>query len=119
MLHTDGIESVRLVLRKHCKLAKVLGNMLNNSNCYEVVAKVDYGLVCIRPVGDVYSNNEAMVVKLLDYINKDNKTFMVHCCIKGKNIIRISIAHPLFNDEDIDWVVDHLTKSYYEFNLTI
>lgn len=95
VIRNFGVEGIREKIRLHLELAQWLANEIRESNDFELLAPVDFSLVCFRylPSGitDEAKINE-INEQLLQTLNASGKLYMTHTKLNGKYTLRMVIA---------------------------
>jgi aromatic-L-amino-acid decarboxylase len=90
-----GIEGLQNRIREHIRLAKMFAGWIQQSNEFELIAPVEFGVVCFRVVPKKLKSQEeinSFNEKLLKKINESGKLFLSHTKLIGKYVIRICIS---------------------------
>lgn len=101
-LRAFGIDGLRSTLRRHMILAKYLAGRLSGSALFEVPVATQFGLVCFRLREGGDEDNKAFLEK----VNASKKAFMVHAMWNERVILRVSLAYPRLEFEDLDKLFD-------------
>lgn len=98
VLRLYGIENLQAHIRRHCAFAKQFEELCRKDDRFEIVQKVQMGLVCFRVKG---SNelNEA----LLKRINGRGKIHMVPSKIGDVYFLRMAVCSRFTNSEDMEY----------------
>ena len=95
VIRNFGVEGIRQKIRLHLELAQWLANIIRQSDDFELLAPVDFSLVCFRylPSGitDEVKINE-INEQLLQTLNASGKLYMTHTKLNGKYTLRMVIA---------------------------
>lgn len=95
VIRNFGVEGIREKVRLHLDLAQWLANEIRQSADFELLAPVDFSLVCFRylPSGitDEAKINE-INEQLLQTLNASGKLYMTHTKLNGKYTLRMVIA---------------------------
>lgn len=95
VIRNFGVEGIRQKVRLHLELAQWLASEIRQSADFELLAPVDFSLVCFRylPSGitDEASINE-INEQLLQTLNAGGKLYMTHTKLNGKYTLRMVIA---------------------------
>ena len=95
VIRNFGVEGIRQKIRLHLELAQWLAYEIRQSNDFELLAPVDFSLVCFRylPSGitDEAKINE-INERLLQTLNASGKLYMTHTKLNGKYTLRMVIA---------------------------
>ncbi len=90
-----GVDGIRNRIREHIRLAKMFADWIDNSDIFERLAPVHFGVVCFRAVPkNISDENELNELNenLLNKINASGKLFLSHTVLNNKYSIRISIS---------------------------
>jgi aromatic-L-amino-acid decarboxylase len=104
VLRSYGVEGLQSMVREHIRLAQNLKWWIEEDERFEIMAPVDFSLVCFRLNPKNMSENELTEQnkKLLDSVNKTGKTFLTHTTLKGKYVIRFCIAQRTTKEEHVE-----------------
>ncbi len=109
-----GQEGLIERIREHCRLTKLLASWIEKSDNWELLAPVNFALVCFRAcpenVGDLNAFNE----DLMNSINASGEAYISHTKLNGKFTLRLSIGSIRVEEKHIENVWNLLNK-----NLTI
>ena len=88
-----GVEGLQNMIREHIRLAQSFKGWVEKKKNFELMAPVSVSLVCFRlndgrPEDDLNALNK----KLLDSLNQTGKVFLTHTTLRGKYVLRLSIA---------------------------
>lgn len=95
VLRAYGAEGLREILRGHCALAKEFEAWVRADDRFEVVAPVEFGLVCFRLRPRPAESPEATDQRnreLLDRVNADGRVFLTHTALNGRITLRMAIG---------------------------
>jgi hypothetical protein len=93
-----GVEGLRAYIREHCRLAKVFESYVLKDDRFEIMNKVQLGLVCFRLKGSNTLNQ-----KLLSTINASGKIHMVPASLNDKYVIRFCVCRETAKDADMEY----------------
>ena len=92
VLRNFGVKGLQQKLRSHMELAQSLESWINENEDFEILAPVNFNLVCFR-YHPKHINDEETLTKLntqlLNAINQTGNFFITHTKIKGKYAIRV------------------------------
>lgn len=95
ILRYFGVEGIQNRIREHIRLAKIFADWIEESENFELIVPVNFGVVCFRAIPG-NAKNEAEInsfnEKLLNRINESGKLFLSHTKLNGKFVIRICIS---------------------------
>ncbi|MBC7797757.1 MAG: aminotransferase class I/II-fold pyridoxal phosphate-dependent enzyme [Pyrinomonadaceae bacterium] len=98
-------------IREHCRLAKLFASWVDNSHDFELLAPVNFALVCFRAtpanVDDLDEYNE----DLMNEINASGKAYLSHTKLHGKFTLRMSIGSIHVEERHIEKVWNILNKN--------
>jgi aromatic-L-amino-acid decarboxylase len=93
VLRSYGVEGLQKMVREHLRLAQLFKGWVEKDDRFELMAPVNFGLVCFR-VNDG-SDEETLARKnrmLLDSLNATGKLYLTHTMLKGKYALRFCIG---------------------------
>lgn len=95
VIRSFGVEGLRDKVRSHLELARRLSESIKNTPDFELLAPVNYSLVCFRyhPLGiaDEEKLNQLNQM-LLHKVNETGRIYITHTKISGKYTLRMVIA---------------------------
>ena len=94
VLRSYGVEGLQNMVRNHIRLAKMLQNWIQDDQRFELMAPVDFSLVCFRLKPKNTSEKRLNILngQLLESVNETGKTLLTHTTLRGKYVIRFCIA---------------------------
>lgn len=105
VLRGFGVSGLQAMLRSHLAMARRFAAGVAATEGWEVVAPVEFGLVCFRhrPAGitDVEAldrHNRA----LLERVNASRRVFLSHAVLKGRYTLRLALGHPATSQAAVD-----------------
>lgn len=105
VIRNFGAEGIRQKIKLHLELAQWLTNEISQSTEFELLAPVDFSLVCFRylPAGitDEVRINE-INESLLQTLNASGKIYMTHTKLNGKYTLRMVIAQTYVEKHHIE-----------------
>lgn len=95
VLRSFGTEHLSEVLREHIRLAGLLADWVVQAPDFELLAPVDFSLVCLRyrPEGASEAETDAANERLLRAVNATGEFFLSHARLEGRYTIRIAIGN--------------------------
>ena len=95
VLRTFGVEHLAAVIREHLRLAGLLADWVAEAPDFELLAPVDFSLVCLRfrPEGASESETDAANERLLRAVNDTGEFFLSHAKLGGRYTIRVAIGN--------------------------
>jgi aromatic-L-amino-acid decarboxylase len=79
-------------IREHCRLAKMLASWIDESYEWELMAPVDFALVCFRAAPEGIKDFDGFNEKLMNAVNASGKAYLSHTKLNGKFTLRLSIG---------------------------
>ncbi|MCJ7722195.1 aminotransferase class V-fold PLP-dependent enzyme, partial [Candidatus Bathyarchaeota archaeon] len=103
VLRSYGIEGLQNMVREHIRLAQLLKHWIEDDPRFELMAPVDFSLVCFRlnPKNMSEKQLNDLNKQMLDGVNQTGKTFLTHTLLKGKYVIRFCIAQRTTREEHV------------------
>jgi len=95
VLNMFGMKNLQESIRKHANLAKLFEVKLNQSEIFEVVNNVQFGLVCFRLKG----NNEK-TRQLLDILKQDHSIFLSPSILEKRDLFFLRLACSAHSTEE-------------------
>jgi aromatic-L-amino-acid decarboxylase len=94
VLRYYGIEGLQEIIREHLRLAQLLSGWIENELRFELMAPVDFSLVCFRcnPGNKSEDELDALNKQLLELVNETRQTLLTQTTLNGKYVIRFSIG---------------------------
>lgn len=95
VLRAYGAEGLREILRAHCAMAKEFESWVRADERFEVVAPVEFGLVCFRlrpAAGESPESIDQRNRELLERVNADGRVFLTHTSLSGRITLRLAIG---------------------------
>ena len=103
VLRYYGVRGLQNMVRGHIRLATKLEHLIENDQRFELMAPVDFGLVCFRlkPKDTPEDKLNELNKELLESVNKTGKTLLTHTTLKGRYIIRFCIGQRTTKEEHV------------------
>jgi aromatic-L-amino-acid decarboxylase len=116
VLRSYGLEELQKMIREHIRLAEMLKQWINNDQRFELMAPVDFSLVCFRfnPKDRTEMQLDELNRQLLESINKTGKTLLTHTILKGKFVIRFCIAQRTTTENHVRNIWNLISKKAEE-----
>ena len=93
VIRSYGVEGLQKIVREHLRLAQMFKGWVEKHETFELMAPVDFSLVCFR-LND--GQNEKALndlnKKLLESLNRTGRVFLTHTTLREKYVIRLAIA---------------------------
>ncbi|MBA3601533.1 MAG: amino acid decarboxylase, partial [Acidobacteria bacterium] len=97
-------------IREHCRLARLLASRIEKSDDFELLAPVNFALVCFRAcpknVEDLNTFNES----LMNSINASGEAYLSHTKLNGRFTLRLSVGSIRVEERHIEKVWDLLNN---------
>jgi aromatic-L-amino-acid decarboxylase len=93
VIRSYGVEGLRKIVGEHIRLAQLFKGWVEEHEVFELMAPVDFSLVCFR-LNDG-RDEEALSdlnKQLLESLNQTGKVFLTHTSLRGKYVLRMAIA---------------------------
>jgi aromatic-L-amino-acid decarboxylase len=103
VLRSYGVKGLQNMVREHIRLALLLKKWIEDDKRFELMAPVNFSLVCFRlkPKDMSEPPLENLNKKLLESVNRTGETFLTHTKLKGKYSIRFCIAQRTTKEEHV------------------
>lgn len=107
-----GHEGLAARIREHCRLARLFASWVEESNDWEILAPVPFGLVCFRanPSNKTEEELEAINEKIMNDINASGKAYLSHTKLNGKYTLRLAIGNIRTQERHIKEIWDLLNQ---------
>lgn len=96
VLSAFGTEGIAARVRHHCELARRFAGWVDAEPGWEVVAPVDFSLVCFRwAPADVPDERERERVNaaVMERVNAGGRAFLSHTKLDGRHVLRLAIGN--------------------------
>jgi len=93
VIRSYGVEGLRKIVGEHIRLAQLFKGWVEEHKVFELMAPVDFSLVCFR-LNDG-RDEEALSdlnKQLLESLNQTGKIFLTHTTLREKYVLRMAIA---------------------------
>jgi aromatic-L-amino-acid decarboxylase len=102
VIRSYGLEGLQDMVREHIRLAEMFKSWVEEHEHFELMAPVPVSLVCFR-LNDGRSEEQLNELNraLLERSNATGKLFLTHTTLKGKYVLRLSIAARLTQERHI------------------
>lgn len=103
VLRSYGVEGLQNMVREHIRLAQLLKQWITDDQRFELMAPVDFSLVCFRlnPQNVPEKQLNELNRTLLEAVNKTGETMLTHTVLKGKYVLRFCIASRTTREEHV------------------
>jgi aromatic-L-amino-acid decarboxylase len=105
VLRYYGLEGLREKLRQDIALTKYLEEIIRNDNDFEILAPVDFNVICFRYKPKEISSLELINKineELMNRINSTGRAFFTHTKLNGSFVIRFVIGQTNVSKENVD-----------------
>ena len=95
IIRAFGVEGLVERLRAHCALARALAGWVNEAPGWEVVAPVDFSLVCFRyaPEGASETERDELNQSIMHAVNAGGEAYLSHTKLNGRIALRFAIGN--------------------------
>jgi len=93
VIRSYGVEGLQKIVGEHIRLAQLFKGWVEEHDAFELMAPVDFSLVCFR-LNDGRGEEALSDLnkQLLESLNQTGKVFLTHTSLKGKYVLRMTIA---------------------------
>jgi aromatic-L-amino-acid decarboxylase len=91
-------------IREHCRLAKLLASWIEESENFELLAPVNFALVCFRANPKNVEDSDAFNEKIMNEINASGEAYLSHTKLNGQFTLRLSIGNIRVEERHIEKV---------------
>lgn len=93
VIRTYGVKGLQKMIREHLRLAQVFKGYVEESPYFELMAPVNFSVVCFR-FNDGRPDEELNIINesLLNEINDTGEVFLTHTSLRGRYTIRMAIG---------------------------
>ncbi len=94
VIRTYGVKGLQDMVREHLRLAQLFKGWIKEESRFELMAPVNFSLVCFRFNDGFHSEEELNRInhELLERINASGRVFLSHTSLKGRYVLRMSIG---------------------------
>jgi aromatic-L-amino-acid decarboxylase len=116
VLRSYGIEGLQKMVREHIRLAQMLKHWIEDDKMFEVMAPVDFSLVCFRlnPKDRTENQLDELNKQLLESVNHTGKTLLSHTSLKGNYVLRFCVAQRTTKEEHVKCTWNLITQKAEE-----
>lgn len=106
-----GVNGLRHHIREHIRIAQQLADRIRSSKDFELTAPAPLNLICFA-----HRNGNEFNQQLLETINNSGKMYFTHTVIRGKYVLRMSIAQTNTTAEHVEnaWKIIQETAKQLE-----
>lgn len=108
-----GVEGLQARLREHCRLARLFGAWVDESEQWELLAPVPFALVCFRarPGGLPETAVNELNERIMNEINASGEAYLSHTKLNGRYTIRLSVGSIRVELRHLEKIWRHLNES--------
>jgi aromatic-L-amino-acid/L-tryptophan decarboxylase len=95
IIRAFGVEGLAERMRAHCELARTFASRVRETSGWEVVAPVDFSLVCFRfaPEGVSEERRDEMNDEIMQAVNASGEAYLSHTKLGGRFVLRFAIGN--------------------------
>jgi len=93
VIRSYGVQGLQKIVGEHIRLAQLFKEWVEEHDAFELMAPVDFSLVCFRlndGRGEEALDN--LNKQFLESLNQTGKVFLTHTSLRGKYVLRMAIA---------------------------
>ncbi len=105
VMRSFGAEGLRSKIREHLRLAEIFRTKLEADRRFEILAPVEFNLVCFRYLPENQANTEKINIvneQLLGKLNATGKVYLTHTKLKGIYTIRAVFGQTNVSEKQVD-----------------
>lgn len=87
-----GQEGLIERIREHCRLARMFADWVEKSPEFELLAPVNFALICFRAYPKNAQDFDALNEKIMNEINASGEAYLSHTKLNGKFTLRLSVG---------------------------
>jgi aromatic-L-amino-acid decarboxylase len=121
VIRAFGREGLAARIREACRLAHLVADWVERDERFELLAKVEMGVVCFRaralPVGEGetrrFSELNSLNQRLLEGVNRTGKAYLTHTRLREHLALRIAVGNVLTTERHLAqaWEVVRLERA--------
>ncbi len=113
VIRTYGVEGLKEMVREHLRLAGLFKKWVEDDSRFELMAPVQFSLVCFRLNKDGLTEEELarLNAALLEKVNQTGRVFLTHTTLKGRYAIRMSIGQRTTQERHVRAAWDLITEN--------
>ncbi len=102
VIRSYGVKGLQKIVREHIRLAEMVKDWVEKDERFELMAPVPVSLVCFR-LNDGRDENQLNELnkEFLERLNQTGKLLLTHTSLKGKYVLRMSIAARLTGENHV------------------
>jgi aromatic-L-amino-acid decarboxylase len=103
IIRAFGVDGLVQRLRAHCELARTFANWVRRAKDWEVVAPVDFSLVCFRfaPAGASEATRDRLNEEIMHAVNASGEAYLSHTRLNGRLVLRFAIGNIRTTEKDV------------------
>jgi glutamate/tyrosine decarboxylase-like PLP-dependent enzyme len=105
-LLTYGKNGYKKFIEQNCRQAKILGDFIEKSNDFELLAQVNLNTICFR----VSTSQNISTEHFLQKLNANKKVFLTPTIYGGGYAIRCAICNWSTTEADIELLIEEMRK---------
>ena len=112
-----GRAGLQARLREHCRLARDFAAWIEREAEWELVAPVQFSVVCFRARPDRALSGEeldALNERILNHVNSTGQAFLSHTRLNGRFTLRLAIGNMRTGEEHVARVRELLSQALKE-----
>jgi aromatic-L-amino-acid decarboxylase len=109
-----GVEGITARIRNHLQLAREFAGWIEESDDFELLAPVTFGVVCFRakPVGlNDENQTDSLNARLMEIVNSSGKIYISHTKLKGKYTLRLVVGNLRTTTEHVRLAWDEMRSA--------
>jgi len=117
VIRSYGVNGIKDTFRKHIALTGQFKDFLDQDSRFEIMAPVDFNLVCFRYTPEKISDEKTidkLNEQILESINKTGKAYVTHTRLNGKYTIRFIAGQTRIEKAHIDKFINLLKDTIEE-----
>jgi aromatic-L-amino-acid/L-tryptophan decarboxylase len=103
VIRSYGVEGLRALIRRHVALARELAGWVEADPDFELIAPVQFGLVCFRyhPAGKSEEELDRLNARMLAAVNAGRARHLTHTRLGGRYVVRMVVGQRSTEREDV------------------
>ena len=95
VIRAFGVKGLAARVRRHCELARAFESLVRAEPGWEVMAPVEFSLVCFRyaPPGLPDAEADALNARILSAVNSGGRVYLSHTKLNGRYTLRLAIGN--------------------------
>ena len=99
-----GVEGLQVMLREHCRLARLFASWVEESADWEMMAPVPFALVCFRARPEGVADLDALNERIMNDLNASGEAYISHTKLNGEFTLRLSVGSIRVEERHIEKV---------------